>query len=46
MAARGELPAWVNLGLIPLLNLAAAFLVSGLIVLMRSARIRSKPCAS
>ena len=33
MAARGELPAWVNLGLIPLLNLAAAFLVSGLIVL-------------
>ena len=34
MAARsGELPAWVNLGLLPLLNLAAAFLVSGLIVL-------------
>jgi simple sugar transport system permease protein len=33
MAARGELPPWVNLGLIPLLNLAAAFLVSGLIVL-------------
>ena len=33
MAARGELPAWVNLGLLPLLNLTAAFLVSGLIVL-------------
>jgi general nucleoside transport system permease protein len=34
MAARsGELPGWVNLGLLPLLNLAAAFLVSGLIVL-------------
>jgi simple sugar transport system permease protein len=33
MASRGELPRWVNLGLIPLLNLAAAFLVSGLIVL-------------
>jgi simple sugar transport system permease protein len=34
MTARsGELPAWVNLGLLPLLNLAAAFLVSGLIVL-------------
>jgi simple sugar transport system permease protein len=33
MAARGELPAWVNVGLLPLLNLTAAFLVSGLIVL-------------
>ena len=33
MAARDELPAWVNLGLLPLLNLTAAFLVSGLIVL-------------
>jgi simple sugar transport system permease protein len=34
MTARsGELPGWVNLGLLPLLNLAAAFLVSGLIVL-------------
>jgi simple sugar transport system permease protein len=32
-AARGELPGWVNLGLLPVLNLAAAFLVSGLIVL-------------
>jgi simple sugar transport system permease protein len=34
MAARGELPGWVNLGLLPLLNLGAAFLVSGLIVLV------------
>jgi simple sugar transport system permease protein len=35
MAARsGELPGWVNLGLLPLLNLAAAFLVSGVIVLI------------
>ncbi len=34
MAARGELPPWVNLGLLPFLNLAAAFLVSGLIVLI------------
>jgi simple sugar transport system permease protein len=34
MAARpGELPGWVNLGLLPLLNLAVAFLVSGLLVL-------------
>jgi simple sugar transport system permease protein len=30
----GELPGWVNLGLLPLLNLAAAFVVSGLIVLL------------
>jgi hypothetical protein len=31
MTARpGELPAWVNLGLLPLMNLGAAFLVSGL----------------
>ncbi|HEX6142986.1 MAG TPA: ABC transporter permease [Geminicoccaceae bacterium] len=34
MAARGELPAWVSLGLLPLMNLAAAFLVSGVIVLV------------
>ncbi len=34
MAARGELPVWVNIGLLPLLNLTAAFLVSGLIVLL------------
>ncbi|MGH6916948.1 MAG: ABC transporter permease, partial [Geminicoccaceae bacterium] len=34
MAVRsGELPGWLNLGLLPLLNLAAAFVVSGLIVL-------------
>jgi general nucleoside transport system permease protein len=30
----GELPAWVNMGLLPLLNLAAAFFVSGLLVLL------------
>ncbi len=34
MAGRGELPTWVNIGLLPLLNLLAAFLVSGLIVLL------------
>ncbi len=35
MGARsGELPTWVNLGLLPLLNLAAAFFVSGLLVLV------------
>jgi simple sugar transport system permease protein len=35
MTARpGDLPAWVNLGLLPLMNLGAAFLVSGLIVLL------------
>lgn len=35
MAPRsGELPGWVEYGLLPFLNLAAAFLVSGLIVLM------------
>ncbi len=35
MAARsGELPGWVEFGLLPLLNLAAAFVVSGLIVLL------------
>ncbi|MEM1286932.1 MAG: ABC transporter permease [Pseudomonadota bacterium] len=31
--ARGELPRWVDYGLIPLLNLAAAFLVAGLVVI-------------
>ena len=30
-ARRGELPAWVELGLLPFLNLLAAFVVSGLI---------------
>ncbi len=30
----GELPRWVDLGLLPLLNLAAALVVSGLIVLL------------
>jgi general nucleoside transport system permease protein len=33
-ARRGELPGWVDLGLLPLLNLLAAFVVSGLIVLL------------
>jgi ABC-type uncharacterized transport system permease subunit len=38
MAARsGELPAWVNFGLLPLLNLLAAFFVSGLLVLLLGA---------
>jgi general nucleoside transport system permease protein len=31
---RGELPRWVDVGLIPLLNLAVALLVSGLVVLI------------
>jgi general nucleoside transport system permease protein len=31
---RGELPRWVDLGVLPLLNLAAALFVSGLIVLL------------
>jgi simple sugar transport system permease protein len=31
---RGKLPTWVNLGLIPVLNLLLAFLVSGLVVLL------------
>jgi simple sugar transport system permease protein len=31
---RGELPAWVDVGLIPLLNLAVALIVSGLVVLI------------
>jgi general nucleoside transport system permease protein len=34
MAAKGELPAWVDVGLIPLLNLLVALLVSGLVVLI------------
>ncbi len=34
MATRDDLPVWVNLGLLPLLNLMAAFFVSGLIVLL------------
>ncbi|MFT6775135.1 MAG: ABC-type uncharacterized transport system permease subunit, partial [Paracoccaceae bacterium] len=29
-----QLPRWVDLGLIPLLNLIAAFLVAGLVVLL------------
>src|SRR5690242_246111 len=31
---RGKLPAWVNVGLLPLLNLLTSFLVSGLIVIL------------
>ncbi|MEM6381478.1 MAG: ABC transporter permease [Pseudomonadota bacterium] len=31
--SRGELPKWVDYGLIPLLNLAAAFFVAGLVVI-------------
>ncbi len=30
----GQLPRWVDLGLIPFINLAAAFLVSGLVVVL------------
>lgn len=30
----GQLPRWVDFGLIPFLNLAAAFLVSGLVVVL------------
>ena len=31
---RGELPAWVDLGLIPLLNLTVALAVAGLVVII------------
>ncbi|MCB1378379.1 MAG: ABC transporter permease [Alphaproteobacteria bacterium] len=34
MSARGELPAWVDVGLIPLLNLLVALIVSGLVVII------------
>ena len=34
MSARGELPTWVDIGLIPLLNLAVAFIVAGLVVVV------------
>ena len=34
MATQDDLPTWVNIGLLPLLNLLAAFLVSGIIVLI------------
>jgi simple sugar transport system permease protein len=33
-APAGQLPRWVDFGLMPLINLAAAFLVSGLVVLI------------
>ncbi|WP_321499559.1 ABC transporter permease [Breoghania sp.] len=32
--SRGKLPAWVDFGLLPLINLTAAFLVAGLVVLL------------
>ncbi len=33
MKARGDkLPRWVDIGLIPLINIALAFLVSGLVI--------------
>jgi general nucleoside transport system permease protein len=34
MNQRGELPAWVDLGLIPLINLTLALLISGLVVVI------------
>ena len=34
MSARGELPGWVDVGLIPFLNLLVALLVAGLVVLI------------
>lgn len=34
MAARGDLPVWVDLALIPLLNLLFALVISGLVVLI------------
>jgi ABC-type uncharacterized transport system permease subunit len=33
-SARGELPAWVDVGLIPLLNLIVALIVAGLVVVI------------
>jgi len=34
MAARGELPVWVDVALIPLLNLVVALVVAGLVVML------------
>ena len=34
MSAKGELPTWVDVGLIPLLNLLVALLISGIVVLI------------
>ncbi len=34
MSARGELPTWVDVGLIPLINLVLALLISGLVVVI------------
>ena len=32
MTTRGELPVWVDIGVIPLLNLVIALIVAGLVV--------------
>jgi general nucleoside transport system permease protein len=34
MSARGELPSWVDVGIIPLLNLIIALVISGLVVVI------------
>ncbi len=34
MSQRGELPTWVDIGLIPLINLAIALIISGLVVVI------------
>ncbi len=44
---RGELPPWVDLGLIPLLNLVVALLFAGLVVLIigeNPLAVGSHPC--
>ena len=34
MSTRSDLPTWVDVGLIPLLNLVIAFVMAGLVVLI------------
>ncbi len=34
MNSQGQLPRWVDIGLIPLINIAAAFVVAGLVILV------------
>jgi general nucleoside transport system permease protein len=34
MSARGDLPTWVDVGLVPLINLAIALVISGLVVVI------------
>jgi len=34
MSAPGQIPRWVDIGLIPVINIAAAFIVSGLVILV------------